>query len=160
MMLKIVLLLILVPACLACTCMDPTNPNGAFEDAYSVFKGVVIDREVEDWMNIYFSFNVSRVWKGPSRPMLTVKTTDANLLCGYPFELGKEYIVVANGIFLETGACSGTVLLDDRLQYRTFTEEMIDFGPGKAPREPNLTLALFVLALCAAVLFYFARKRS
>ena len=51
-------------------------------------------------------FDVIRVWKGPLRETLTVKTERMGISCGYEFKEGRRYIVYAYDGY--TGLCTRT----------------------------------------------------
>jgi hypothetical protein len=44
-----------------------------------------------------FRFRVSRAWKGVSSEYVDVETAEVGTACGYPFEVGEEYLVYAYG---------------------------------------------------------------
>jgi hypothetical protein len=57
---------------------------------------------------------VERSWKGPSCTELKVETGRGDGDCGYPFEVGKSYLVYAHkdGEVLRTNICTRTRPMD------------------------------------------------
>jgi len=129
---------------LACTCAHPPppGPNGApipverapdkdeaiFEGtvASARLKGSLVDAKVGELISadidqdppyMLVAFNVSRSYAGQQGKSVELKTGMGGGDCGYPFEVGKQYLVYAwkdeSGL-LSTGICSGTGLLEDR----------------------------------------------
>ena len=105
-------------AALACSCAQPATGQ-AFEQSSAVFAGTVTEvaEPFWDWIGLTHSggydvtFRVTKRWKGADAAMETVRTRLTGEACGYPFEIGGEYLVyVAPGPTedLETGICSGT----------------------------------------------------
>jgi hypothetical protein len=129
---------------LACTCAHPPppGPNGVsssvergpdkdeaiFEGsvANAQLKGSLVDAKVgdliaadvgEDSLFMLVSFDVSRSYSGQPRKNVEVRTGLGGGDCGYPFEVGKQYLVYGwkdESGQLFTGICSGTGLLEDR----------------------------------------------
>lgn len=59
-----------------------------------------------------FVFEVQRIYKGPTTHRISVKTGLGGGDCGYPFEIGKSYLVYAGGdVRLETNICTRTTPL-------------------------------------------------
>jgi hypothetical protein len=61
------------------------------------------------------TLKVTGIWKGNLPETVTVRTPDASVccICGFPFEVGKSYLVYAAGNDLETSGCSGTKLYSE-----------------------------------------------
>jgi hypothetical protein len=104
----------------ACSCAQPT-PEQAFARATAVFAGRVVAIDEPFLVRLGLAragshdvtFAVARRWKAAAGPTVTVRTRLTGEACGYPFEMGEDYLVfVAPGPAedLETGLCSGTPL--------------------------------------------------
>jgi hypothetical protein len=62
------------------------------------------------------SFEVSRTYRGAQRENIQIRTGLGGGDCGFPFEIGKQYLVYAfadESGQLSTGICSGTALLQE-----------------------------------------------
>lgn len=98
----------------ACSCGPSGLPAEALERADAVFAGEVSSVKFSGTSPYRLSsaalvtveFRVSRVWKGPRLPTLTVETERSEISCGYEFKKGRKYIVYAwEG---RTGLCTRT----------------------------------------------------
>lgn len=114
----------------ACRCVSRTEFDGEPEKyvrfererAFAVFAGKVtrID-EVKNARGapsgvVKVTFAVLRAWKGASANRIVVSTTNVCCICGYPFEVGGEYLVYASGESvgdLRTSICTRTKKLND-----------------------------------------------
>jgi hypothetical protein len=128
---------------LACSCVHPPpGPDGTVnpvvrtpEKDEIVFEGTVtnaqlrgslFDAKVGDLVSadldqdspyMLVSFNVSRSYAGQQGKTVELRTGMGGGDCGYPFEVGKQYLVYAwkdQLGKLSTNICSGTGLLDER----------------------------------------------
>ena len=126
----------------ACSCSTP-SPQEAIQQSAAIFSGKVIQiKEASDWREwISFSkqpvrggfevvLEVQSVWKGMDQTQVLIFTEGWGGGCGFPFEMGKEYLVYASyweRDVLETHSCSrtaGLIHASDDLQI---------LGPGKLP---------------------------
>ncbi|MYA23583.1 MAG: hypothetical protein F4Z30_12750 [Gemmatimonadetes bacterium] len=106
---------LLVPdASLSCSCEPPGTPleELALYDAVFTGRVVAIDQIAgtpeED---VWILFQLSAVWKGALREDIAIRTGPYDAACGYPFEVGGEYLVYAYFLGdgdLYTGLCSRT----------------------------------------------------
>jgi len=108
-----------------CTCLatkEPINYIAELAKAEAVFHGTVRDIVSigpfdDDLTNKLVVMDVKAAWKGVRHHRIYVFTGSGGGDCGYPFLLGKEYIVWANrvGPFapgeLSTSICDHTALL-------------------------------------------------
>jgi len=96
----------------ACDCAPPPAAPEALAAAAAVFRGTVvgIGRAVDS--KILVVFEVEAVWKGPQEEVLEVSTAENEALCGFGFEMGREYLVFAFGEApdLLTNICTRTAL--------------------------------------------------
>ncbi len=114
-------LLLTASVALACSCIQPSPPQESLEQATAVFAGRVTNIEkpfisTSSLDPITATFDVSQVWKGDITQTVAIRTAQDSASCGYPFELGQEYIVYAwadpdHPGELNTGLCSRTNLL-------------------------------------------------
>ncbi len=107
----------------ACSCAAPVSPEAALERASAAFSGQVtkIIRPLLDRLGLTDSgehevkFRVIRTWKGVVGPEVVVRTRLTGEACGYPFVIGRAYLVFVREILpgIETGICTGTRDLAD-----------------------------------------------
>ena len=115
----------------ACSCARPTSARRAAELSAAVFTGRVVEiRTVPGRFgpDLRVTFAVARAWKGSTATRAVVLTAASTSACGYPFVVGRTYLVFAaheaNGQ-LETGHCSRTAMLSHALKDAT------ELGPGR-----------------------------
>ena len=106
---------LLVPdASLSCSCEPPGTPLEELALYDAVFTGRVVEIAAiagtpeED---VWILFQLSAVWKGELREDIAIRTGPYDAACGYPFEVGGEYLVYAYFLGdgdLYTGLCSRT----------------------------------------------------
>ena len=153
------------PSVLACKCAPPPPPGlnivrepagGTFQDTGVIFEGRVEKAELkwpgldapvgaivrangeEDPPTILVTFSVSRMYQGVAQPNVQVETGLGGGDCGYPFEIGKQYLVFADkreSGRLETGICTGTALLEDSTA--NLADLRGDPVPESAPSQPQ-----------------------
>lgn len=81
-------------------------------------------------------FTVYKSWKGAETKSVTVRTTNICCICGFPFKIGKEYLVYAAGSdskSLSASICSRTKTLD------AAAEDLEFLGEAKTTSETNKT---------------------
>jgi hypothetical protein len=100
----------------ACTCLQSPPPAEALERAAAVFAGRVIamerdGRERDLHAEYPVRFAVATAWKGVHEREVVVRTSVSTALCGYPFQVGEDYVVYADGEpgALRVSLCSRTV---------------------------------------------------
>ena len=129
---------------LACKCAPPPppGPNATIKPVArvpdkdeTIFEGTVANAQLKGWLfdakvgdlisadidhdppYMLVTFNVSRSYAGQQGKTVDLTTGMGGGDCGYPFEVGKQYLVYAwkdQSGKLSTGICSGTGLLEDR----------------------------------------------
>ena len=126
----------------ACSCGTPPSPSSALHEADRVFRGVVVSstpmeiRAGSTSSNdpMVVEFDVKQVWKGAMDARVSLWTAREESSCGYPFEVGREYVVYTSQAMrkpvdglpgLMTGRCSRTALLEEA------GEDLADLGDGK-----------------------------
>jgi len=107
------------PHSIACSCIPPDPVDREFHKASAVFEGRVTDigQNFAFWRtppNTRISFEVARVWKGPTNRTITVQSSPNSASCGYEFTIGEEYLVYTHGEQpLNVTLCSLTKSLAD-----------------------------------------------
>jgi hypothetical protein len=142
----------------ACSCLRPpinTEENlrtavaTSFREANAVFSGEVIEMD-----GLIVKFKVEKAWEGNVKDEVSiatgaVKSEDGFLLsstCDYKFELGKKYLVFANGSKgkLKASKCSWTGILGERERFTNELERLKLQEAGSQPGKPVASLAYFV----------------
>jgi hypothetical protein len=168
----------------ACECKPDSPPHEAFDKAEAVFAGKVV--RIEDisfprraaWNVLsWFGFgrstgpygytvtiDVAISWKGVQTKSTQVMTGYGGGDCGYPFEVGKEFLVYGsrNSGVLVTSICSRTndvsIGVADDLTYLTRLQELSLTTNGvEAPFSRWLIAAAIALALI--LVFWELRRR-
>lgn len=108
--------LIAPQVCLACSCIQMTFTEAA-DGAEVIFIGTATGSsgsETEFGPGIDVAFTVEEVYKGSTSAQTVVRTADNSAACGFAFETGKTYLVMAGQTpeVLETNLCTGTALAD------------------------------------------------
>lgn len=109
----------------ACSC-GATTQAAQFAWSELVFRGSVSSVEDADRGDVLVQFHAAVVWKGQATHTISLRTYEDEGGCGYPFEVGREYVVYSKegGVSL----CSWTSPVDD-MQPRDF----VLLGNGHAP---------------------------
>ncbi|MCB9611071.1 MAG: hypothetical protein H6721_02080 [Sandaracinus sp.] len=150
---------LLFPAlALACSCMR-SSPTEAAARSTAVFEGRVVEltpiqREGEvtleggcldpacneslsetthqaAFSSFAVRFEVTRQWKGVESESVVVHTARDSAACGFPFEVGQDYLVYASAEqdgTLSTGLCDRTALVADASEDLAALQ-----GPGEVP---------------------------
>jgi len=117
----------------ACSCRVPPPPQEALAQADAVFLGLAQalaapGAEGAPPGQAAVTFNVERSWKGVEEPYVTVYTAEHTAVCGYPFEVGRRYLVYAAqsapGV-LTTTICTRTADAD------AAPSDLAELGPGR-----------------------------
>lgn len=107
----------------ACSClMDNIQSTGkkvkkAFSQSSAVFYGEVLSVTRQE-NSVRVTFKVDKSWKGLTTGEAIVSTGENSAMCGFNFEVGKTYIVYANGS-LQTNICTRTAAGNDDAKYLT-----------------------------------------
>ena len=125
----------------ACECV-PLSQHKAFERAAAVFVGEVIEIKDSDVSlgrglgnySVAVRFKARQYWKGARAAEITIHTEQGALSCRtLKFEVGKTYLVYADGKYLVTFAgCSRSQ------PYGPEVEDLKQLGAGKAPKALKL----------------------
>lgn len=120
-------------ACAACSCLPLTFAEAA-DRADVVFVGTATGRadgpDGELGPTVDYTFTVSEVYTGDVPAETVVRTADNSAACGFAFESGEAYVVMARSgpDGLETDLCTGTALAAD-----VAGEDLDALGPAAAP---------------------------
>ncbi|NLF11026.1 MAG: hypothetical protein GX597_04480 [Anaerolineaceae bacterium] len=125
----------------ACLCAAVASPGEEMARSAAVLAGRVLRIDapqgamVSTGDPVHVVFQVERVWKGPAVHNLVIVTARHSVSCGFPFEVGEEYLVYARAVEgeLHTSICSRTAPLS------AVAEDLVALGPGMAmaPAEPE-----------------------
>ena len=92
----------------------------AYAESAAVFYGEVIEitRKPENFY-VTVKFKVEKVWKNQSTNEVIIQTGQGGGDCGYRFEIGKKYLVYADGdqTSFSTNICQRTAKSDADSQY-------------------------------------------
>ena len=120
-------------AAAGCSCRLPPPPQEALAQADAVFVGLVQESVAQDvesapGSRVAVTFSVLRSWKGVEEPSVTVYTGANTAVCGYPFDVGRRYLVyatVSDPGMLATNMCTRTAE-EDAAQ-----SDISALGPGR-----------------------------
>ena len=107
----------------ACSCAASLEPEKkqmqkAFTNSAAIFSGKVVEvkESPADENKFIVKLEVAQSWKGELKREIFITTAKENSMCSYVFEIGKKYLVYANGLkndlFVEN--CSRTAVLSDK----------------------------------------------
>ncbi len=101
----------------ACSCIELSHEEH-FQRSDAVFRGLVKKSKVESGKrgrgdDEVLKIKVMEQWKGNLPRVVKIRTYAQDAACGYPFSVGKEYLIFAayfgeNGD-LRTNLCDGTL---------------------------------------------------
>lgn len=120
-------------ACAACSCIALTFGQAA-DQAEVIFVGTVTGqeggRESELGPAVDVTFEVSEVYAGSVGSEAVVSTADNSAACGFAFEQGQTYLVMAGttATGLETNLCTGTALASG-----VAADDLASLGASAAP---------------------------
>jgi hypothetical protein len=106
------LLLVSAANAYSCSCGE-ISQRKSFRKANAVFVGQAIEYidnpNVKEDGRLIVKFKVEKSWKGEKKPELIISSAP-DFACGFYFEIGKRYLVYANGkeLFTVTGCGSRT----------------------------------------------------
>lgn len=108
----------------ACSCLVSDKPiktqvKEAFNGAAAVFAGEAVEvTKVEDGFLV--KFKVEKSWKGKFSREIKITTNADSAMCGYNFEVGKKYLVYADGSTdkLAVYLCSRTTLFSGNKDFK------------------------------------------
>ena len=87
----------------ACECFFQTFQVES-DNADLIFKGVVLDKKDSIAIGkVFYTFRVTKVWKGIASQNITIETNYGGPSCGATFDINKEYVIFSSN--LETNRC-------------------------------------------------------
>lgn len=99
----------------SCTCTHIPTLEEAVQQSDAIFTGVVLEIEPggEQYPgNVFIVMRSGSWWKGDVVETVRLLTGEGGAVCGYPFQVGKEYLVYAglpsSQEYLWTSLCSRT----------------------------------------------------
>jgi hypothetical protein len=107
----------------ACSCLRSLEPvkkqvRQAFKDSTAIFAGEVLEisEDSADENSLLVKIKVAKSWKGELSSEVTITTAKNSAMCGYSFEVGKKYLVYANGLkdSLMVSNCSRTTNMSNK----------------------------------------------
>jgi len=121
-----------VSAAYACTCDVPGSPTEELLAADLVFAGEVVRIDSTTaglFAELAVYLRVLRVWKGADSLKVNLRTAASSAACGYPFQIGAQYLVYAyqsqaDGSF-GTGLCTRNSLLS------AAEKDLTELGAGR-----------------------------
>lgn len=121
----------------ACSCRPPPPAQESYEEAQAVFIGVPQAFERGEGIRVRVPMTVERAYKGVREATVEVGTARDSAACGYPFEVGRPYLVYAydDGDGLAVSLCSRTRPLDDA---QDDVQAIEAITPGTEPQGQNL----------------------
>jgi len=89
----------------ACSCVASLEPDKkqvqkAFTSSSAIFSGEVLEisESSADKNSLLVKFKIAKLWKGELKREIIITTNKDSAMCGYGFEVGKKYLVYANGL--------------------------------------------------------------
>ena len=107
----------------ACSCLASPEPvkkqvQSAFAGSVAIFSGEVLEisESSADKNSLLVKFKVAKSWKSALNREVTITTAKDSSMGGYGFEVGKKYLVYANGLKndLSVSNCSRTTNLSSK----------------------------------------------
>ncbi len=85
-----------------CSCVLAATPlktqvKDAFKSSTAVFSAEVISVKEIDANTFAVTLKAGSYWKGITSSEITLSTPAYSAMCGYSFEVGKAYLIYANG---------------------------------------------------------------
>ncbi len=124
---------------LACSCRLSQDSlkkqvSNAYKESAAIFSGTV--KSVETAANgneVIVKFSVKDTWKGAIGKEVTVMTALDSSMCGYDFEVGKEYLVYAYGTVdeLGVGLCTRTTSMPNQSDVKYLARLKKKYAPKK-----------------------------
>jgi hypothetical protein len=133
-----VFILIATSKSVACSCNDAPNPPcRSYSETPLIFSGEVtdfvpIEKNPTGFENRKAVFKVQNVFKGEVSKEIIIYTGDGGSDCGFPFQVGKKYLVYAygeNDVFV-TSYCTRTNYLADAGEDLSFFETVPTLKKG------------------------------
>ncbi len=115
---------------LACSCIERGPACSTYWSGKAVFTGQVISIQSDTEHGLLVDLQVIEPFRGVTSGQLVVKTGRGGGDCGYPFEVGKRYLVFADGEPLSTGICNDTTPIERAAQALEYIHGLAKAAPG------------------------------
>jgi hypothetical protein len=130
----------------ACSCVAPGSPEESLRLSDAVFSGRVRSVKLSrsgDFEEHRVTFQVQSIWKGSVTASIELLTAPDTGGCGFPFEIGRSYLVYAHAAegTLRASLCSRSNFLE------AATEDLAALGPGTPPPPSDTSVSWPLLAL-------------
>ncbi len=152
----------------ACSCAQIPAPLEFLEESAAVFSGRVLNVEGIPLQNdgidipVKVTFQVSKVWKGPSDGTLVVETSLEGASCGLgrTFRINEEYLVYAFGeeSELRTNLCTRTTEISNAQE--DLAELNLLGMPSRDFQQFNLGASYVILGAIAVIAVVILVRRS
>jgi len=115
----------------ACSCKASLEPKKkqvqeAFTSSGAIFSGKIVEvsESPADKNSLLVKIKVAQSWKGESKREIIITTAKESSMCGYGFEVGKKYLVYANGLKNElfVDNCSRTTNMSNKGDVKYLTK--------------------------------------
>ncbi len=114
-------------ASLGCSCEMSGSALEELEMVDAVFSGSVIEIIIEENELLVIKFDVIDTWKGVEGKEITVSTGSHDGICGYKFQMNKDYLVYAAYGFYEAKRLG--VIICSRTKFLTrAAEDLSELG--------------------------------
>ena len=127
LLLSLFLIFLSFQALRACDCPDTPHMDSVIANSNVIFRGKCIDKNT-NWVSsgMKYTFAIEESWVRTIEPFTTINSPSAGAgSCGYPFQVGEEYLVYVNKKFsLKTSLCDPTKPLSEA------GEDLEYLGPG------------------------------
>ena len=171
----------------ACSCAMPGPPSVEFSQTDAVFQGQVlsiVDKQnvvtsllnrIRHWIGLPYYYNsraygygvtinVSNSWKGITETVAQVTTGYGTGDCGYPFNVGTDYVFYAYGPpnDLSVSICSRTTEFSQAtsdLSYLNTLPKLALTTASPTPWLPVGTIVLILVPVTAIAIVWFLRRR-
>lgn len=146
--------LFLFQVAFACDCPEGPEFPAVIDSSNVVFRGVCLDKNT-NWVSsgMKYTFQVNESWVRTIEPFTSINSPRPGL-CGYPFEVGKEYLVYVNKTYsLRTSICDPTKPIEEA------SADLAVLGPGfevsASPGAGGLKILMIVVPALALVFVVF-----
>jgi hypothetical protein len=123
--------------CFACSCLPPGSPLEERERSSAVFRGTVVAIDQIGGV-LRARVQVATVWKGSVTAETLIQTNNNSAACGFPFQIGGEYLIYADTTATENTAAQPVAPFTASLCSRTqpisqAAGDLAALGPGQPP---------------------------
>lgn len=121
------------PCAMACSCA-PATPAKEIADSDLVAEVSVLSVREEGMERVY-DIEARRIWKGPDRASLVVRTQSQSSACGVRMTKGKTYLLFAtgDGQAYHASSCGGTAATDTKNPRVSRLDVVSRLGEGRVP---------------------------